>query len=113
MSGTEQRIVLVDNHIIAQFNQNTGPGHTASWYTMSKADNNNEDDFAVWPLSQANLSKAHRLIAGECKIVEAPSSHKVKQHDDSRWYIHRGSEIDTQTSYYDKNMALRNLARSL
>lgn len=39
---TEHRIISVDGHIIAQFNQFTGPDQTASWYTCSRADNNND-----------------------------------------------------------------------
>lgn len=109
---TERRIMLVDNHIIAQFNQNTGLMDTPSWYTMSKADNNNEQDFAVWPFTEVNLAKAHKLITGEYKLVEAPSNYHVTQHADSKWHIHRGDLVDVKV-YDSQNMALRNLACSI
>lgn len=102
---SEYRVVIVDGHIIAQFN-------SVGWYTCSKANNNDEEDFAVWQLSQGNLAKAHKLI-GECKLVEAPVNYRVKQHKDSKWYIYRGEEVDLQNPYDTQNMALRNLARFL
>lgn len=108
---TERRIMLVDGRIIAQFNQNTGPNQSASWYTMSKADNNNESDFAVWPFTEGNLAKARKL-AGDCSLIGGPSTHHVMQHADSKWYIHRGDLIDVKV-YDSQNEALRNLARSI
>lgn len=113
---TEHRIVLIDSHIIVQFNQFTGPNQSASWYTCSKANNNNEDDFAVWSFSQVNLAKAHKLMEDhghEYSLVEAPSSHRVKQHNDSKWYTYRGDEVDVHNAYDTQNMALRNLARAI
>jgi hypothetical protein len=102
--STEHRIVLVDAHIIAQFN-NVG------WWTCSKADNNDESDFAMWAFSQANLGKAHNLI-GDCPLVQAPLEYRVKQHTDNGWYIHRGASVDVK-AYGSQNEALRNLARSI
>lgn len=111
---TEHRIVLIDGHIVVQFNQFTGPGRTPSWYTCSKANNNDEDDFAVWPFSQTNLSKAHKLMTGyEYSLVEASHDHKVKQHKDDKWYIYRGDEVDIHNACNSQNMALCNLARSI
>jgi hypothetical protein len=110
--NTEHRIILVDNHIIAQFNDFTGPMRTASWYTMSRSEHNDESDFAVWQFSQANLTKAYKLITGEYRLVDAPSNYCVTQHADSKWYIHRGDTVDVKT-YDSQNMALRNLARSI
>lgn len=102
---SEYRVVLIDGHIIAQFAR-------AGWWTCSKANNNNEEDFAVWQFSQGNLAKAYKLI-GECKLVEAPVNYRVKQHKDSKWYIYRADEVDLQQAYDTQNMALRSLARSL
>lgn len=102
---SERRVVIVDGHIIAQFK-------SAGWWTCSKASNNNEDDFAVWQLSQGNLAKAHKLI-GECKLVEAPVNYRVEQHKDGKWYIHRADEVDLQQACDTQNIALRSLARSL
>ena len=45
---SEHRVVVVDGHIIAQFN-------SVGWWTCSKANNNNEEDFAVWQFSQAGM----------------------------------------------------------
>jgi len=108
---TEYRIVKVDEHIIAQFNMFTGPNRSESWYTCSKADNNDENDFAVWAHTEANLGKARNLI-GKCEIVECPSDCQVSQHTDNGWYIHRGDVVDDK-AYGSYSEALRNLARSL
>jgi hypothetical protein len=112
MMTTEQRIMLIDGHIIAQFNQFTGPMNTPSWYTMSRSEHNDEQDFAVWAFSQVNLAKAYKLITGECKLIEVPSNYHVTQHADNKWYIHRGDLVDVKV-YDSQNEALRNLARSL
>jgi hypothetical protein len=112
-STTEHRLVLIDGHIVAQFNQNTGLGGAASWYTCSKANNNDEGDFAVWPLSDANLAKAQRLLNDEYQLIEAPADYTAKQHSDDKWYIHRGNDVDVHNAYESQNMALRNIARSL
>jgi hypothetical protein len=61
---TEHRIVLADGHIIAQFN-------SVGWWTCNQSEHNDERDFAMWTFSQANLSKAHKLI-GDCPLVQAP-----------------------------------------
>lgn len=55
----QHRIVVIDGHIIAQFNQyNTG------WWTCSKANNGDESDFAVWEDSRQNRFKAKQLLGG-------------------------------------------------
>lgn len=103
---TEYRIVVVDEHIIAQFNQ-------VGWWTCSKANNNDEGDFAVWPYSESNLQKAFKLIGTECRPIEPPIDCYTEQHTDGKWYIHRSGEVDLREAYNGKNEALRNLARAL
>jgi len=102
--STEHRIVLADAHIFAQF-------ESVGWWTCSKSEFNDERDFAMWGFSQANLSKAHKLI-GDCPLVQAPLEYSVKQHSDNGWYIHRGDSVDVKV-YGSQNEALRNLARSV
>lgn len=112
-SSTEYRIVVVDEHIIAQFNQNTGSMGTASWYTCNRSEHNDERDFAVWPFSEENLSKAFKLIGCECRVIEPPVDYYTEQHNDGKWYIHRGGEVGLKNAYDTQNMALRNLAQCL
>ena len=102
-SSTEYRIVLIDGHIIAQF-------HSVGWWTCSKANNNNEGDFAVWPFTEGNLAKARKLT-GDCPLVGVPACY-VMQHSDNGWYIHRDDVVDVK-AYGSHGEALRNLARSL
>lgn len=114
--NTEHRIVLLDGHIIAQFNQHTGPMQSSSWYTCNRSENNDESDFAVWPLTQTNLAKAHRLMEDhnhKYSLLEAPASHHVEQHNDSKWYIYRSGEVDICKAYNTQNEALRNLAHAI
>lgn len=92
------RIVVIDNHIIAQ----SSDGH--KWYTCSKANNSDESDFALWPFSQANLNKAVKLV-GNVPITQA--SCKPISRGNS-WYV---SADDHSAKGY--NQALRELARAL
>lgn len=95
---SEHRIVLIDGHIIAQFNQGTG------WWTASKANNSNESDFAVWPFSESNMHKAQALV-GPCSVVET-SLKPIQRHDG--WLVNPNDIVSVPY-----NIALRHIARFL
>lgn len=105
-SSAEYRIVLIDGHIIAQFN-------SVGWWTCSRSEYNDERDFAVWPYTEANLAKAYKLIGCECRPIDPPVDYYTEMHNDGKWYIHRSGEVDLRKAYDTQNEALRNLARSL
>lgn len=106
--ATMYRIVVIDGHIIAQFNQcNSG------WWTASKASHNNEDDFAIWLYGEATMCKAQALV-GACPVIETDL--KPVSLKGNGWYLGEGTEwgVDesdkSPKSYYQ---ALRMIARSL
>ncbi|GAC1468923.1 MAG: hypothetical protein PVS3B3_24820 [Ktedonobacteraceae bacterium] len=95
----EHRIVVIDEHIIAQFNE-------VGWWTCSKASNNDENDFAIWTYSESNMRKAQNLfVVGSCPVLRTDS--KPIQRNGG-WCLDEG---DVTPKPY--NTALRQLARSL
>lgn len=56
---TQHRIVVIDGHIIAQFNQ-----FKSGWWTCSRSDRGDESDFAVWEDTRQNRFKARQLCGG-------------------------------------------------
>ena len=96
----EHRIVVIDEHIIAQFNDGTG------WWTGSKASNNDENDFAIWPFSESNMRKAQNLfMVGSCPVLRTDK----KPIERNGGYCVDESDI-TPKPY---NQALRMITRSL
>lgn len=95
-----RRIVVIDNHIIAQFHDNV------RWWTMSKASNNDEGDFALWPLSEANINKARKLAGEDAPLIKTDL--KPNERYPNCWFI---SSEDQNTKPYTQ--ALRELARTL
>lgn len=71
---SEKRIVIIDGHIIAQFN-------SVGWWTCSRSNHSDESDFAVWEDTRQNRFKAKQLCGGgnvpmvECSLKpSAPRS---------------------------------------
>lgn len=54
-----KRIVVIDGHVIAQFNQ-----YGTGWWTCSRSDHGDESDFAVWEDTRQNRFKAKQLCGG-------------------------------------------------
>jgi hypothetical protein len=92
-----KRIVVIDGHIIVQFN-------SVGWWTCSKANNYNEDDFAFWTETPANMQRAINLV-GNVPVVRSDRKPIQRQ---AAWYINND---DTSAKSY--NEALRALARSI
>jgi hypothetical protein len=96
---TEKRIVLIDGHIVAQWFE------LGKWWTCSRSSNYNESDFAVWSYSEANLTKATKLIGNGwvCQSDLKP----VQRRD--RWFAFE-SDLTPKDTYGE---ALREIARSI
>lgn len=94
------RIVRIDGQITLQFYE------VGKWWTCSKANNNDEGDFALWPDTSSNMRKACRLVQCEpLPVVETP----LKPVEvDGWWYASR--EDKEPKGYGD---ALRLIARSV
>jgi len=97
---SEHRIVLIADHVIAQFHDTTG------WYTASKANNNDEGDFAVWDARDEDtaLRKAVKVV-GDVPVVRATCTPLQRG---NAWYT---DGHDQHARSYSE--ALRALARSL
>jgi len=93
----DKRIVVIDGHIIVQFN-------SVGWWTCSKANNYNEDDFAFWTETPANMQRAINLV-GNVPVVR--SELRPVQRGNA-WYINAD---DLSAKSYSE--ALRAVARTI
>jgi len=106
---TQYRIVIVDLHVIAQWHDGR------KWWTCSKANNNDENDFAIFfaGTEEASMAKAKKLV-GDAPVVRTdrkPLQRGSTWHigpDVKEWYA--SAEDQTPKAY---NEALRELARTL
>jgi hypothetical protein len=94
------RIVVIDGHIIAQFH------HGRAFWTCVKAQRGDEDDFAVWPESRANMAKARKLVGDAPIISSVLKPIEVRE----GWYATKDRSAGPPRTYGE---ALRELARSL
>lgn len=73
-----KRLVRIDGHIALQFHE------VDKWWTCSKADNNDENDFAIWSDTAANIQKAFALIGYEVPIIATERKPLERAGD---WYV--------------------------
>ena len=63
---TKHRIVVIDGHIIAQFEA----GKTG-WWTCYKGQSNTEADYALWEESEVNMRRAMKLVGEDAPVVRS------------------------------------------
>lgn len=97
----KHRIVILDHHIIAQWYE-----HQAGWRTCSKANNNTEDDFAMWEETPANLAKARKLVGEDAPIIRNECKPYEGKHG---WHTYAGEINEAPMSH---NRALRVMAKA-
>jgi hypothetical protein len=97
---SERRIVVIDNHIIAQWYE------IGKWWTLSKANNNTESDFALWPYSESNMLRAIKLF-GDLPVVRTDCKPYEGVHG---WYTYTSAIAETPMSY---TVALLKMASSI
>jgi hypothetical protein len=106
----QYRIVLIDAHVIGQFNDGTG------WWTASQSNHNTEDDFMmdIGLDGSPYFRKVKKMLGQETPVIL--SDRKPLQRGDT-WHIGpENREFYVDENDHDPktyNEALRELARSL
>jgi len=72
-------MIQIDGHLVVQFYE------VKKWWTCSKANNNNDGDFAVWPESPRNSGIA-ATMAGTSERITTPLK-PIKRGEN--WYVSR------------------------